>query len=279
VNGASGNIAAAVAAFSQYDLLIVGDGLESPTHPDYANTVAILSNSGMANTAVFGYIDSTQTTDVVQGKIDQWSALNIKGIFLDKFGYDYGNTRQHQREIVWSTHNKNGGLKAFVNAWNPDDAFSPAVDSVHNPGGLATELGANDYYLAESFAVNEGAYDDSNTNGTGVLDFQYKAQKMSGYNATYGTQMAAIATLGTATFVQNFADYSYFASVLNGFNAWGFGEEYYSASSCNLPFRIRATFYGTAFTGAITTVGGLYEHQTNVGIHVDTNAHTVNILL
>jgi len=278
VNGASGNISTAVDVFSQYDLLVFGDGLQDPSHPDYSNTVAIVNHAGMTNTTIFGYIDSTLTLDAIQGKIDQWYVAGVKGIFLDKFGYDFGLTRQKQREITWCVQNKGSGLKVFVNAWNPDDVFSPTTNA-SNPSGLPTRLGSNDWYLAESFAVINGAYDDNDTDSNGIKDFQDKAVKMKNYNTTYGTKMAAIATLGSATFTQNLADYSYFSAVLNGLDAWGFGEEFFSAVSAQLPFRTRATFYGTKFTAPITTAGGILEHQTNIGIHIDTNAHTVDILL
>lgn len=277
VNGASGDIGLAVDTFSQYDLLVFGSGLESPSHPDYANTVSIIGDGGMVDTAVFGYIDSTLSLDEIQGKIDQWYAMGVKGIFCDQFGYDFSVSRQKQREIVWCIHSK--GISAFVNAWNPDDVFSPAVDSTWNPSGLATRLVGTDWYLAESFAVINGSYDDADSDSNGIKDFQDKAFKMSEYKTTFGTGLAAVATLGSVTFTQNLADYSYFSAVLNGMDAWGFGEEYFSASSALLPFRSRATFYGNRFTSAITTTGGVLEHQTNVGIHIDTNTHTVGILL
>ncbi|AYV84282.1 MAG: hypothetical protein Hyperionvirus21_16 [Hyperionvirus sp.] len=279
INGAGGNISLAAAAFSVYHLVVFGDGLESPTHPDNANTIAIIADPSMTSTQVFGYIDSTQTLDVIQGKIDQWAVMGVKGIFLDKFGYDFGLTRESQREIVWSVHSRGSGLKAFVNAFNPDDVFSPAVVPINNPSGLVTRVGPNDWYLAESFAVINGVYDDNDLDSNGIKDFQDKAIKMTAYNATYSTNMAAVATLGAATFSQDLADYSYFSAVLNSFNAWGFGEQYYSAATALLPFRTRKTFYGQRFTNSISITGGVMQHQTNIGINIDTNAHTVNVLL
>lgn len=280
VNGSNGNLSAAVAVFSQYDLLVFGDGLQDPSHPDNANTISIINDAAMANTAVFGYINATLSLDQIQNKIDQWAIMGVKGIFCDQFGYDFGLDREKQREILWSIHNKSCGvLNAFVNAWNPDDVFSPTVDATHNPNGLVTRMKNTDWYLAESFAVINGSYDDADTDNNGIKDFQDKAFKMTTYNTTFGTNMAGLATLGSATFTQNLADYSYYSAVLNGFNAWGIGEQDYSSSSTLLPYRDRATFYGTKFTSAITTAGGILEHQTNVGLHIDTNAHTVNILL
>jgi hypothetical protein len=269
-------VSGAVGVFKVYDLLIVGAGLELPTHGDYTNTLAIINDPGMVNTKVFGYIDATQTLDVIQGQIDLWKLTGVKGIFLDKFGYDFGLTRDVQREIIWCVHAVN--LIAFVNAWNPDDVFSPAVGP-NNTNGLATRLNPTDWYLAESFAVKLGAYDDNDLDSNGIKDFQDKAVKMVNYQAIYGTQLAATSSYDNEAFDQHKLDYSYYASVLNGFNAYSFGEYLYSAVSAQLPFRTRTIFYGTKFTNAITTTSGILEHQTNVGIHVDTNSHTVNILL
>ncbi|AYV78852.1 MAG: hypothetical protein Edafosvirus39_5 [Edafosvirus sp.] len=272
-NGSNGNIASAVAVFQQYDLVVLGSGLELATHPDHLNTISIINDPGMANTTVFGYIDSTLSLDVVQGKIDLWNAMSVKGIFLDKFGYDFGNTRLVQRELVWCVQAK--GLKAFVNAFNVDDAFSSAV-TTNNPNGLATRLGANDWYLAESFAIINGAYDDNDLDNNGIKDFQDKAAKMSSYHTTVGTNMAAVATADASAFDQNKADYSYYAAVLNNFQAWGYGEQYYSASSASMPFRTRKAILGTHFTENVVNSSGIIERTTNIGIHVDTNAHTVS---
>lgn len=275
INGSAGNIDAAVTEFKKYHIVVLGSGLET-AHPDHDNTIAIIQNPNIGGTKFYGYIDSTLSLDDIQTKIDQWSAMGVKGIFLDKFGYDFGNTRISQRQAIWSVHAVN--LKAMVNAWDPNDAFSPNVNA-SNPTGLATRLGPNDYYLAESFAVMNGPYDDADYDSNGIKDFQDKAVKLQGYRTTYGTKIAAVATLGSDTFSQELADYSYFAAVLNGFDAWAFGEEFYSASSANLPFRTRKPVFGTKFTNAITTTGGILEHQSNVGIHIDTNAHTVANLL
>lgn len=275
VNGSAGNIPSASAVFSQYEQVIFGSGLEEVDHPDHANTVAIISS--LPDTTIFGYIDSTLSLDTIQTKIDLWKDMGCKGIFCDRFGYDFGLTRSSQRSIIWSIHAAN--LKAFVNCWNPDDAFSNVVVPYVNPDGLVTRLNNKDWYLAESFAVINGSYDDADTDSNGIKDFQDKAAKMVAYRTTYGTKMAAVATLGSATFTQNLADYSYYIAALNKFDGWGMGEEYYSASSASLPFRSRTVFYGTKFTSGFTVIDGKLERKTNIGIHVDTNAHTINTLL
>jgi hypothetical protein len=280
VNNSNGDVSAAAAVFSAYDILVLGSGLETPEHPDHNNTIAIINDPIMANCMVFGYIDATLSLDQIQSKTDLWYDMgNIKGIFLDQFGYDFGVNREKQRSIIWSIHNRASGFKAFVNAWNPDDVFSPAVDPINNPLGLVTRMSKKDWYLAESFGVMNGAYDDTDSDNNGIKDFQDKAFKLINYRDTYKFSIAGGATLGSATFDQNLVDYSYFLTVLNRFNAFSFSEEFYSASSASLPFRTRKPFEGTKFSSQISTDAGILERRTNVGIHVDTNAHTVNILL
>jgi len=280
INSASGNIPAAVAAFSAYDQVVIGAGLEDPSHPDHANAVSIINDPAMVNTEVFGYVTATASLNVIQGKIDQIYNMGCKGVFVDESGFDYNVTREKQREIVWCIHEKGSNtLKVFMNAWNPDDVFSPAVHATCNPNGLPTRLGANDSYLAESFAVINGAYDDADSDANNIKDWQDKAAKMATYHTTFGTKMCAVATNGSGSFDQNKADYSYYAATLNNFYSWGYGEEFYSASSCNMPFRTRKSFYGNRFDSAVTIVGNVYERRTNIGIHLDTSAHTVDILL
>jgi len=289
VNGTF-SVAGAANVFKDYDLVVFGDGLQDPGHPDHQNTEDIIAHPDMSSTNVYGYIDSTLTLNDIQNKIDQWYDMGIAGIFLDQFGYDFGVAREKQREIVWCVHEKGAGLKAFVNAWNPDDAFSPAVDATYNPSGLDTRLGADDYYLAESFAIKLGQYDDDDLDTNGIKDFQDKSDKMINYRTTYGTKLAAITTNddpvvdSTIPFDQAKADYSYLLSVMNELDAWGWGEPTFSASgdaNSQLPLRTRASYDGTKFTGALikNAVNGVIERDTNVGIHIDTNAHTVSNLL
>src|SRR5579885_2427166 len=141
INNANGNISQAVATFNQYDMVVFGATLEQNSHPDHNNTIAIINDPSMANTICFGYINSTDSLDIIQGQIDAWQSMGVKGIFCDQFGYDFGVTREKQRELVWCIQNKSFGLKAFVNAFNVDDAFSAAVDPTFNPNGLPTRLG------------------------------------------------------------------------------------------------------------------------------------------
>lgn len=269
----------AVGVFKEYDQVVFGAGLEETTHPDHQNTVNIINHPDMANTAVFGYIDATLDTDVIQDKIDKWYVMGVKGIFLDQFGYDYGLNRSKQRAIIWSVHEKGDKhLSAFVNAWNVDDAFSSAVGP-SNPNGLPPRLGPNDFYLAESFTIINGAYDDADTDANGIKDWQDKAAKMNIYKTTYGTKMAAVTTNDASAFDQNKMDYAYFSAVLNDFDTFGWGENNFSASDALLPFRARKPFQGSRFDSGVTINGNVYERRTNVGIHINTDSHAVGTWL
>jgi len=275
VNGAGGNVNTAVLTFKEYDLVVFGAGLEDPAHGDHANTNAIINHVDMAGTKVFGYIDATLTLNSIQEKIDAWESMGVYGIFLDQFGYDFGVNREKQREIVWCIHEKNG-LKAYVNAWNVDDVFDNAVNPTYNPAGLDTRLEAGDYYLAESFAIMNGAYDDTDSDSNGIKDFQDKADKMNNYKSTFGVLMTACTTADSSPFDQAKADYSYFASLMNEFDAWCYGEEFFSASSASLPMVTRKPYSGSKFTGPIVHNAGVFTRQTNVGIEVDTVNHTAD---
>ena len=50
-----------------------------------------------------------------QTKIDNWAAMGVKGVFVDRFGYDFGVSRANQNQIVDYIHSKN--ISAFVNAY------------------------------------------------------------------------------------------------------------------------------------------------------------------
>ena len=269
VNG-TGSVAGATAVFQDYDVVIFGAGLEDPSHPDYANTVQIIANLA-PNTKVYGYINSEDSNTINWGNIDKWNAIGVAGIFCDNFGYDFNVDRDRQNVLVEYTHYK--GLSAFVNAWNPDDVFSDAVDPVKNPLGKAHMMGANDYYLSESFQIIVNAYQDP-------VFWKAKSDKMAAYKATFGTKMATVTTTDASPYEQAKWDYSYLSAALYDFDLSGWGEEFFSAASSQLPFRPRANINGTSFITAITeNPSDVFSRGTNVGIKVDTVNFTVSTIL
>ena len=263
VNG-TWSVAAAIQEFNAYDTVVFGSGLEESTHPEYQSTKDII-NGSTAN--IYGYVDATLSLSVIQDKVDKWSIMGgttkkIVGIFCDQFGYDYGLTRTQQNSIVDYIHGKS--LNVFANAWNPDDVFKKS-------GTISTHMTTTDIYLAESYQIINGAYQDATT-------WKAKADKMKTYReiGPGKSQMACITTNDASAYDQNKFDYAYYSCALYAFDHCGWGEEYYSASSAQLPFRSRKQILGNKVTGNIVTIGTTYERSTNVGIHVDTTNHTVS---
>jgi hypothetical protein len=271
-------VAGAASVFKDYDLVVFGAGLEDSSHSDHQNTDDIINHTDMSNTEVYGYITIQDGQTANETKIDNWNTMGVAGIFVDEYGYDYGNTRDEQNDLVDYIHNKS--LIAFVNSWDPDDAVGNAVVTTYNPNGTAHKLNTTDWYLAESYAVKDNAYDDTDTDTDGHPDWQEKAEKLAD---TYAgdIKVACIGTTGSSSagFTQAKADYSYYATVLYGFDAWGWGEKNYSSAGgpSSLTFRTRKTLpEGDNLHGDVTKVGDTYQRTTNVGIKVDITNHTVS---
>jgi len=260
------SIQQAVDTFKLYDLLVLGKDLEKNSHPDHANTELIINHNDMANTKIFGYIDTTYSTNAMKNSVDKWFNMNIDGIFINLFGFDFGTTREQQNTFVGYIHGK--GLTVFINSWDPDDALSNIVQPNH-------KLLSTDWYLAESFGVKNNEY---------VTDWIKKGEKLLNYkNDIQIAGMSSTNSDGTATtltFSQNKADYSYFLSIMHEFKAWGFGENYYSAIDNLLPYRSRKYLPEfDYFKTNITNNGNIYERQMNIGIHIDTLNHTISYKL
>ena len=272
----------AVDIFKVYDLLIFGKDLENNSHPDHNNTELIINHQDMSATGVYGYIDTTYSTNTMKNRVDKWYNIGVKGIFINLFGYDFGTTREKQNTFVDYIHSK--GLTVFVNSWNPDDALGNGIVNPNNINGMSHQLSPTDWYLAESFAVKNNEFDDIDYNSNNKKDWIDKGNKiLNNYAALI--QVASIASInsdGTATnltFSQDKADYSYYASHLFGFNAWGFGENNYSSQGgpSSLPYRERKFIPDyDYFKTSIVKNGQVFERKANIGISIDTTSHTIS---
>lgn len=278
-------VAGAAGVFGDYDLVVLGAGLEKTSHGDHDNTQDIIDHADMADTKVFGYVDANESSlTVIEGAVDDWHAMGVDGIFVDQFGYDYGNVdRARQNAVVDHVHGKTApALDAFVNAWVIGDALGNAVHQTKNPSGTAHELEPTDWYLLESFATKNNDYDDTDTDADGDPDWKEKADATVTFAGD--VKFAAVGTTGSSTagFAQAKADYSYAASAMYGLDAWGWGEKNFSSAggADSLPFRARWTLpEGSALHGSVTKTGNKYERNTNVGFQVDDTAHTVDTRL
>jgi hypothetical protein len=150
VNGAKGDLEKAARAFSKYRIVVIGDGLEFPNHPDHGNVVHLLQR--LKKSRVFGYIciGSSQKLpiDEVRRRILAWKQTGVNGIFLDEAGNDFDVSRERREQIIDIVHAANSSV--FINAFQPSDVFANG-----------THLRRGDFFLLESFVVRNGKLDDS----------------------------------------------------------------------------------------------------------------------
>lgn len=171
--GGTYNVSGAVNIYKNYDIVILGDTYQSPSHEVYDDTVAIIKelSEKYPEIRIVGYVpiglhpdwtESNLDMDELKRRVDQWSDIGAKGIFLDEFGYDYYVTRERQNEIVGYCHSK--GLFVFANSWSLEYCFNNepiTIDWLNNfeanPEGLPSMLNENDYYLFENlfFTVSD----------------------------------------------------------------------------------------------------------------------------
>lgn len=264
--------------FGRYDYVVWGDGLDSATHPDHANAVAIIAHSSTSATRIYGYVDlgvSTQNLPMaeVQARIARWKAMGVDGVLLDDFGYDFGTGRGRQNAAVDYAHGQS--LAVIANAFRSEDAFGNAIDAACNPTGVGTHLGASDFFLYESHGVRLGVYEDGPT-------WKTRSDALEAYRAALGFRVLSITTTATDNpdlYSQSLFFYAWHVALLSGHEATGWGEFGFSAygfSNGRAPFRTRPTLSpGTAFTGPVLHSGPLHFRHTNLGrINLDTQLHT-----
>lgn len=261
------SVPGAISVFNDYDLVVIGDGLEENNHPDHQNTKDIIDCS-TAN--FYGYVDSTLPLKDIKKKVDKWCGMGginkiITGVLADRFGYDFGIDRVKQNKIIDYIHSS--GLRVMVNAWDPDDVFS--ISS----GEQNTHLTSNDWYLAQSHYVINGEWQDKTI-------WEQKSDKMNLYKSQTGVKMACIATSTISSgYVSHKWNAAYSAHTIYGFNASGWGEPDFSAPSSTLPWRPRLQIPGTHFTSPLQKDGVCFSRSTNIGIQIDTFSHVSSNLL
>lgn len=211
---------------AHYDSVVFGAGLEEVGHADHANTVAIIS--GLSSTKSFGYIDIGKTLNksvaTIQASIDKWNLMTgVYGIFLDEFGMDYKATgvtdadyRIRQKTILDYVHSK--GLKAIINAWDPDDVF---IKQSSNP----LTINSGDSYLYESYFLSSATRDT-------FANYRAKIAKLQAAKLAHtGLEIMAINTTASDSFTQGLFDSMSLAAIADGIDGIGWGEANYSATA------------------------------------------------
>jgi hypothetical protein len=275
VEGSAGSTDSASRVFARYRAVVLGDGLQDPSHPDHDKTAAIVASlaAGGAGTQVFGYVTLGVTTASlpmveVRRRVDAWKAVGAAGIFLDEAGYDYGVSRARQNDAVRHVHA--AGLGAFVNAWNPDDVFGTAADPAYNPTGAAPLLDARDVYLLESYQIGMSAYESAAT-------WVSRSALAASYRRQYGVRVAAVTTVSAAqpAFDQGKLDYAWQSARLYGVDLFGWGEPWFSAADSRLPFRVRPTLDVSGGRTDVVHDGDLHRRSFKEGVlEVNTGSHT-----
>lgn len=226
----------AAMALSYYDYIVFGAGLELDSATYHTSTQQIFTTIKKikAGVKLFGYIDAGVTSNnfnltTIQTRISAWQNMGATDIFLDNMGYDYHTDRARQNSILDYIHSL--GMKAMINAWNPDDAFASTVDATYNASGTATTAKAGDYYLSESFIYNTTAY-TSNKGYATQYDFKTKEDKVISYVKSLGILPCAIDIYdSSATITMNKLNrICNYVSALFGKKAFGLQISNFSAS-------------------------------------------------
>lgn len=273
INGANGDVAAASKALQPFDWIVLGDGLQDPSHGDHAKTKQIITSIGKSPRMVFGYVpigmkDSKLTTEEIRRRVLAWKAIGARGVLLDEFGYDYQVTRQRQNDAVKAVHD--AGLIVLANGWNPDDVWSSAPHPQGNPEGLATRLTARDAYLLESFVVVNGQWD-------APRQWIDKARKVQAIQQRIPFPAVSVSTTNvSAPPDPSRLRFAWLAATMFEHKAYGWADLNYAASNAQVAPPTRPTLkLGTRFTGPVQSKDGSLSRVMNdrQEIWLETGSH------
>lgn len=247
VNRSAGDVSRAASVFSQYDAVVLGDGIEfldqrpgrrpegvgAEEHQKAADIIAAVARRSPA-TQFFGYIclgDSQSLSEPeLKARVLLWKQMGVSGIFLDEAGYDWKIvTRERQNAAVDAIHK--AGLIAFPNAYYPEDLFSPEDLRGKNHRHLPSLLGRRDVFLLESFQVKSGAYAD-------VAEWQQRlSQALDGRRRCGSRIFATTTTTETANFEWGKFSYAWWSAWLYDLDGFSWGEPNFAATNNMLPDR------------------------------------------
>jgi hypothetical protein len=287
VNGANGDLARAVAVFSEYDVIVLGDGLEvdgagrgaGPAEHAFAVRLIEHLRDSPRRSEVYGYVDLGRTQqlplDEIVHRIDLWARMGAAGVLLDEAGYDFGVTRERQNVAIGAAHAR--GLSACVNAFEPADVFGTARTPLNaagggNPSGAAPIVSARDAVLLESFAIRNSVAQSAEMLWT-------RTRMALEGRARFGTRVFAVSTTVDTADAATLAQYGWWTAAALGLDAYGWGMPSFSAITSQLPWVRRpeaeAALADARYVDEATLRDGRLRRTTTVGsIVVDSTRHS-----
>lgn len=228
---------------ARYRIIVVGDGIQDPSHGDYANTSVIIPRVKALNpnALIFGYVATTAAIGTFQTKVDQWDTLGVHGIFMDMAGYDYGTNRADFNTRVDYVHGKATANLCFPNAWNLDHILGTENDAsypnaTYNPSAVASKLASNDWALLESFPINTDSF-----TGTGgyeaKADWAARGVKAIGLRYAYGINLAACGIVNSSNPNGNaLYQFGLVSAMMFSLEAFGVSDTSYGSGSAAAPW-------------------------------------------
>lgn len=277
---------------AHYDVCIFGDGVQTPTHPDYANSQIIIARLKVLkpDIKIYGYVSANQVIGTFQTKVNDWDTLEIDGIFMDEAGYDFGVSRDDLNTRIIHVRSKTYSNLCFINCWNMDHIIGTTNDvsypnSTYNPNLHASLLDSTDYYMLESFVVNTLAYSGNDGYAT-QSDFLARGNKAINHSNQYGINLAALNIINNDNASgQTLSDFCYNAAVMYGLELSGTSDTYYAASSAAVKLWDKPKKRHIGRTDTISVVTSLtdsdvclrYGEHARVILDWSSGAHTSTI--
>ena len=251
---------------AKYNHVVLGDGVQASSHPDYSNSQVIIPRVQTLNqyVKVWGYVTVNQTLANFKTKVDEWDTLGVDGIFMDEAGYDYGKTRDKFNERVDYVHGRSSANQCFVNAWNMDHIIGTTEDGsypneTYNHFEEESNLTTSDWYLLESFPINTTAY-SGNDGYESKSDWSARGSKAIAHRYTYGINLAGVGIINNGNGSgQDLFDFQFISALMWALDANGTSDTSYGASSATVTFWTRPD---------ISKMGRLWTASTAVSVDV-----------
>jgi hypothetical protein len=228
---------------SKYSILVFGDGVQDPSHGDFENSQIIINRLKEINPEIliFGYVTVNQTLSAFTTKARQWDDLEIRGIFMDEAGYDYGKNRTELNNRIDIVHSLEDANTCFLNAWNIDNVVGLEEDasypnSIYNSGLVESNIDVDDWYLLESFVINTSAY-GANGGYANSSDWFIRGNKAVERREEYGFNLASVGIINDENIIgHDLFNFSHRSALVYNLNANGTSDTGYGAASAKTKY-------------------------------------------